>query len=140
MSIISPSLSLSSGTSLTYGHRESIATIVAELRWFAEDCKFSQMLEEMLQDSLVCGITDSCVEHRLLAKQYLTLKRALKLAQVQEMAEKGMQQLQHQCPQTSSLLKIGHAKPLFHHQPTACPKQRQRDPCYWCGGTHLTAT
>ena len=107
MSIISPSLSLSSGTSLTYGHRESIATIVAELRWLAEDCKFSQMLDEMLQDSLVCGITDSCVEHRLLAEQDLTLKRALKLAQVQEMAEKGMQQLQHQCPQASSLLKTG---------------------------------
>ena len=76
---------------------ESIATFIAELRRLAEHCQFGQTLDEMLRDRLVCGITDSRVQRRLLAEP--ELKKALELAQAQEMAEKGMQQLQQQRPQ-----------------------------------------
>ena len=95
----------------------------------------------MLRDRLVCGITDSRVQRRLLAEPDLTLKKALELAQAQEMVEKGMQQLQQQRPQASSLLKIGHAKPPIRRQPTDRPQQQQREHlCYRCGGAHSTAT
>ena len=120
---------------------ESIATFVAELRRLAEHCKFGQTQDEMLRDRLVCGITDSRVQRRLLAEPDLTLKKALELAQAQEMAEKGTQQLQQQRPQGSSLLKIRHAKPPIRRQPTDCPQQQQREHlCYQCGGAHSTAT
>ena len=102
---------------------EPIATIVAELHRLTEHCKFGQTLDEMLWDQLVCGITDSHVQCQLLAEPDLTLKMALELAQAQEMAEKGTQQLQQQHPQASSLLKIRHAKLPICHQPTDCPQQ-----------------
>ena len=57
----------------------------------------------MLQDRMVCGIADGHVQRQLLAEPDLTLKKALELAQAQETAEKGAQQLQQQRPLASSL-------------------------------------
>ena len=118
---------------------ESIATFIAELRRLAEHCQFGQTLDEMLRDRLVCGIADSRVQCRLLAEPDLTLKKALELAQAQEMAEKGTQQLQQQRPQPSSLLKIGHHKPPIRRKPTARPPQQHDYSCSRCGGAHAAA-
>ena len=43
----------------------------------------------MLCDSLVCGITDTTVQKRLLAEKDLTLDKAISLPQSVEVAEKG---------------------------------------------------
>ena len=60
----------------------------------------------------------------------------MELAQAQEMAEKGMQQLQQQ-PQSSSQLKIGHTKSPSNHQLMTHLQQQPRDNlCYRCGGKH----
>ena len=37
---------------------ESVADYTAELRKIAEHCSFSESLEDMLRDRLVCGISD----------------------------------------------------------------------------------
>ena len=115
---------------------ESIATFIAELRRLAKHCQFDQTLDEMLRDRLVCGIADSRVQRRLLAEPDLT---ALELAQAQEMAEKGMQQLQQQRPQPSSLLKIGHHKPPIRRKPTARLPQQHDCSGNRCGGAHSAA-
>ena len=121
---------------------ESVATFVAELRRLAEHCQFGQTLDDMLRDRLVCGITDGRVQRRLLAEPELTLKKALELAQAQETAEKGAQQLQQQRPQASQLHVIGQTKRSNHRQMNARQEQQQREqrPCYHCGRTHSTAT
>ena len=52
----------------------------------------------MLRDRLVCGITNSTVQKRLLAEKDLTLEKAVSLAQSVEIAEKGSKDLQTPAP------------------------------------------
>ena len=40
----------------------------------AEHCNFQATLDDMLRDRLVCGVTDGCLQRRLLAEPELTLK------------------------------------------------------------------
>lgn len=44
-----------------------MAAYVAELKTLSEFCEFGDAPDEMLRDHLVREITDSCVQHRLLA-------------------------------------------------------------------------
>ena len=117
---------------------ESVATFVTKLRRLTEHCQFGQMLDDMLRDRLVCGIADGRVQRWLLAEPELTLKKALDLAQAQDTAEKGAQQLQQQCPQASQLHAIGQTKQSNHRQMNVRQEQQQREqrPCYRCGGKH----
>ena len=62
---------------------------MAVLRKAAEYCNFGESLSEMLRDRLVCGITDTTVQKRLLAEKELTLERAVSLVQSVEIAKRG---------------------------------------------------
>ena len=73
-----------------------MATFVSELRRLSEHCKYGNKIEEMLRDRVVCGIANSQLQRRLLAEPGLTFKKALELAQAQESADQGSQQLQQQ--------------------------------------------
>ena len=44
---------------------ESIATFVTELRSLSEFCNFGEMLEDMIQNRLVCGINDEAMQKRV---------------------------------------------------------------------------
>ena len=90
---------------------ESIATFASELRRLSEHCNFGNTLDDMLRDRIVCGISDARLQRRLLAEPELTLKRALELAQAQESAEQGAQQLQQQQPTSEQLNKLMNAVP-----------------------------
>ena len=68
---------------------ESIATFVSELRRLSEHCNYGQALDEMLRDRVVCGIANARLQQCLLAEPDLTLKKAVELAQAQEMANQG---------------------------------------------------
>ena len=72
---------------------ESISEYIAVLCKTAEHCNYGESLSEMLRDRLVCGITNSAVQKRLLAKKKLTLDKAVSLAQAVEIAEKGSKDL-----------------------------------------------
>ena len=73
---------------------ESIAEYIAVLRKAAEHCNYSDSLSEMIQDRLVCGITNTTVQKRLLAEKELSLDKAVSLAQSVEVAEQGAKDLQ----------------------------------------------
>ena len=60
----------------------------------------------MLRDRIVCGIADGRLQQRLLAEPDLTLKKAVELAQAQEMADQGAQHLQQKQPQSGQLNKL----------------------------------
>ena len=85
---------------------ESVAEYVAELRHIAEHCDFSQSLENMLRDRLVCGLKDSRLQRRLLAEPTLTFVKALELAQASELAEQGARVLQPQQPPSVEINKV----------------------------------
>ena len=66
---------------------ESVVQFVAELRHLSEYCDFDRMLDDMIRDRLVCGISDAKVQERLLVESQLTLTKAAKMAQSMELAE-----------------------------------------------------
>ena len=73
---------------------ESIAEYIAVLHKAAEHCSYGNSLNEILRDRLVCGITNSAVQKRLLAEKELRLDKAVALAQSVEMAEQGAKDIQ----------------------------------------------
>ena len=75
---------------------ESVAAFVAEIKRLSEHCNFGDALEDMLRDRLVCGIHDQRTQRRLLAETDLTLQKAFEVAQVIELAESQVKELQQQ--------------------------------------------
>lgn len=67
---------------------ELVATYVSELRGLAQFCNYGNTLETMLRDRLMCGINDESIQCHLLAETTLTFKKALKLAQGMEAAQR----------------------------------------------------
>ena len=114
---------------------ESISEYIAVLRKAAEYCNYGESLSEMLRDRLICGITNSAMQKRLLAEKELTLEKAVSLAQSVEIAEKGSKDLQSSAipkPTTNS------DADLFKFNPAAPKKSEDKTAkCYRCGGKHL---
>ena len=57
------------------GPMETTSEYVAVLRRLAVHCNFGDILDDMLQDRLVCGLRDTRPQRRLLAEKDLTFKR-----------------------------------------------------------------
>ena len=75
---------------------ETMATFVAALRHLAIHCEFSNSLNDMLRDRLICGINDARIQRRLLAEANVDFQRALEIAQAMETADRDAQHLQNQ--------------------------------------------
>ena len=56
---------------------ELIVKYIAVLCKTAEYCSYGDSLSEMLRDRLVCGITNTTVQKRLLAEKELSLDKAV---------------------------------------------------------------
>ena len=80
--------------SRTHAPDKSVGDYVAALRRLTEHCAYGEMLEEMLHDRLVCGINNAAIQRRLLAESDLTLVKAVAVAQVAEIADTEVKQLQ----------------------------------------------
>ena len=69
------------------GEAESVSVFLARLRKLAKPCRFpAELLDELLRDRLVCGISHEQLQSRLLSEPGLTLKSAVDLAMAQESA------------------------------------------------------
>ena len=60
---------------------KTVAVYLAELKRLSEHCDYGDILQDMLQDRLVCGIQDQRTQRRLLAESDLTLQKAFEGAQ-----------------------------------------------------------
>ena len=67
---------------------KTVAAYVAELRTLSTHCAYGEMLEDLLRDRLVCGISDVRLQCRLLAEPNLTFNKAVEIAQATETVEK----------------------------------------------------
>ena len=94
----------------------------------------------MLRDRLVCGITNSAVQKRVLAEKELSLDKAVALAQSVEMAEQGAKDLHSSAiskPTTTpdtDLFKINPGPSTKRQEDNSAKKSKT---CYRCGGKHL---
>ena len=114
---------------------ETVAEYVAELRKLTEHCDFKETLEDMFRDRLVWGITDSRIQHRLLAKDKLTFMKVQELAQATELAAKDIKDTQggatHQSTTVNKLQGQGGA--------ATGSRSSTSQSCYRCGGKHLAS-
>ena len=83
---------------------ESIATFVTELRSLSEFCNFGETFEDMIRDSLICGINDDAMQKHMLAEPKFTYKRAVELAQSLQWADKNVKELKPKINGTESSL------------------------------------
>ncbi|KAL5459781.1 hypothetical protein EMCRGX_G033154 [Ephydatia muelleri] len=68
----------------------------------SEHCEFRDGLDNILRDRLVCGLRDMKMQRRLLAEGKLTFMKAFELAQVAELMDKNVADLQR--PQTPEVV------------------------------------
>ena len=74
---------------------ESITSYVARLRALTEHCEFSDTLDTMLRDRLVCGINNEQLQRWLLAKPHLTFAKAMEISRMFETITEEACVLQH---------------------------------------------
>ncbi|XP_065891685.1 uncharacterized protein [Dysidea avara] len=98
---------------------ETVAADVAELRALSTRA-YSDMLEDLLRDRLVCGIGDIRLQRRLLAEPNLTFAKAVQIAQASETAKKD----------SKCMVPQGTPNIVLLTSVTCCR----------CGGTHLAAS
>ena len=118
---------------------ESVADYVAALQRLAEHCTFSDMLDEMLHDCVVCGINNFAIQKRLLAEAELMLTKAVAVAQATEIADTGVKELQSCTARASSVFtKEDKSIHKFTHTPTANSMDNfsKVKECYCCGAKH----
>ena len=67
---------------------EGVAQYIAELRKLAKTCNFSEYLDIVLHDQLVCGLKDHKTQKELLCMQDLTLAMAVEKARAAEVVKR----------------------------------------------------
>ena len=115
---------------------ESIADYTAELCKIAEDCAFSETLEDMLRDRIVCGISEPQLQRRLLAESELTYKTALEIAQSWEAAGTNTRDLQKSQASNSTVNRVVRPEQQSKHNQGASSNSFT---CSRCGGQHLAS-
>ncbi|XP_039755212.1 uncharacterized protein K02A2.6-like [Pararge aegeria] len=73
---------------------ESINQYVTALKLLTKTCVFSLLEEELIRDRIVCGIRNTVVRDRLLRTDELTLEKAIKICQADEVSMDGTRQLE----------------------------------------------
>ena len=82
---------------------ESITSYVARLRALTEHCEFSDTLDTMLRDHLVCGINNKQLQRQLLAEPRLTFAKAMEISRTFETTTEEACMLQHDAKGTEFL-------------------------------------
>lgn len=73
---------------------ETVTMFIAALRKLAEHCEFKDdMLNDAIQDRLVCGLCNEATQRKLLTGDKLSLTKAIEISVSMEMAAKDAQQL-----------------------------------------------
>ncbi|XP_053550471.1 uncharacterized protein K02A2.6-like [Bombina bombina] len=117
---------------------EDIKTYVISLKKLASSCRFGDYLNTALRDMFVIGLMDCTVQKRLLAEDELTLKRAIEIATVMELAAKDAQMLQAPAQAVCDKEKdVFHTSVHLNKQYPA--RQGSQTACYRCGDTNHTA-
>lgn len=73
---------------------ESIDDYVTALRILSQYCEFEHLEESLIRDRIVCGVTDARVRDRLLRSEDLTLDKAVKICQANEMSNEENRQIE----------------------------------------------
>ena len=112
---------------------ESAAEFVSQLRKLSEHCEFSDTLNKMLRDRIVCGINDVRIQRCLLAEPGLSLAKALELALALETADKDALTLKGANGTGTQPVLSMQAKPRGKDNAST------NVTCYRCNGKHMAS-
>ncbi|XP_045537629.1 uncharacterized protein K02A2.6-like [Papilio machaon] len=73
---------------------ESIDEYVTALKLLSQSCEFEHLEDGLIRDRIVCGVADGVVRERLLRTEDLTLAKAVKICQANEMSNEETQQIE----------------------------------------------
>ncbi|CAN8019345.1 unnamed protein product [Ixodes persulcatus] len=73
---------------------ESVKEFIFEIRKIADNWNFGEVLDRMLRDRIVCGLHDSGVRRKPLAKPILTRQQGEEIALASELAALNVQQME----------------------------------------------
>ncbi|UYV79719.1 K02A2.6-like [Cordylochernes scorpioides] len=118
---------------------ETVSEYLRELKHLATNCEFGSMLEMMLRDRFVAGLSSEALQKRLLQEEDdVKLDRVLAIAVSYELAEKDASELHGNCigkvtAHSERRIRERHT-PVQKYSPTAGVKR-----CYRCGerNSHL---
>ena len=119
---------------------ETTEAYVSTLRNQAKTCNFGTLQDELIRDRLVCGISSDSVRRALLKETDLTLAKAVRICQINELTEqhsKALSAPKHvttassvdavQMRSSKFRGKMKYTKPEYSSNITSCKN---------CGGTH----
>ena len=131
--------------SRTQQPEESVSAFIAELRKLTEFCDFGDSVNDMLRDRFVAGLSNTRIQHRLLAESTLTFQKAQSIAQAMELAEKDVQTMQSTTDVQAPVHTVA-AQPQVTRKSSGAdvqpppPGGQYPRPCYRCGGKHSHIT
>ena len=116
------------------GISETASQYLAELRRFADKCRFEGYLDEALCDHFVCGLCSEVIQRRLLSEQELSLKKALEIAHGMEIANQKASEFHTsvESKMSDDVMMIPSAKiPCYRctkigHSPDSCYFRKQK--------------
>lgn len=109
---------------------ESVSDFIACLKKLADDCEFGALRDSLLRDRVVCGISNSEIQRRLLESAELSLAQAENIAIAMEVAKKDSSMLSGTNGGNSMDAEANEATANF-------VAARKKLSCYRCGGSHL---
>ena len=114
---------------------ESTDSYLARLCKLAATCDYGALLDEMLRDRIVIGVTDNQIHARLLRESKLTLQKALEICRSSEQANLHLQQMDPGSEATNYVRgKQGKNKPGKPRQKSE--KSTYICNCLFCGNSH----
>lgn len=125
---------------------ENIDQYLTELRPKAKSCEFGDLTDSLIQDRIICGITDNGLRARLLRVQDLKLDNAIAMCRAAETTKERMKDLVHEQKEVHAVKHRPTEKskrPNYkqgtkqHQQQRQVPVHKQtHDPCGRCGRNH----
>ena len=111
---------------------KNIESYLARLRKLAATCEYGALLDEMLRDRIVIGISDNQIRARLLRESKLTLQKGLEICRSSEQANLHLQQMD---PAESAHYIKGKGKLQSRKQSKQKTEGIIRS-CLFCGKSH----
>lgn len=106
---------------------ESVGEFIVKLKLLAVDCTFGTFLTEALRDRLVCGVSSSQLQTKLLSTSDLTWDNACKLAQSFELVDREQKTMQPQL--TYEVHKINHQQKTNYEKCSRCTSKHAEGKC-----------
>ena len=122
----------------SYHQREgqSFDHYVTELKKLSSECELGTLMDSLIRDMIIVGITDNRLRERLLHEADLTLERCIQLGHATEQTKLEVEELKHE---VKFVDQVKPHKQDVKHKAKSKPVRKKKDffkNCKFCGGSH----